>query len=47
MVCGNMEVETAPETFMDDLYDSKEDKVRENFMSYLEVTYDIIRWKQR
>ena len=28
MVCGNMEVESAPETFMDDLYDSKEEKVR-------------------
>ena len=27
MVCGNMEVEATPETFMDDLYDSKEDKV--------------------
>ena len=29
MVCGNMEVEATPETFMDDLYDSKEDKVGE------------------
>ena len=28
MVCGNMEVESAPETFMDGLYDSKEEKVR-------------------
>ena len=27
MVCGNMEVEATPETFMDDLYDNKEEKV--------------------
>ena len=30
MVCGNMEVEATPETFMDDLYDNKEEKVIKN-----------------
>ena len=34
MVCGNMEVESAPETFMDDLYDSKEEKVRNIYYQY-------------
>jgi len=28
MVCGNMEVETVPYSFMNDLYDSKEEKVQ-------------------
>ena len=27
MVCGNMEVEAAPENFMNDLYDNKAEKV--------------------
>ena len=27
MVCGNMEVEAAPETFMDDLYENTEERV--------------------
>ena len=38
MVCGNMEVEAAPETFIDDLYDNKEDKVVLKLIACLTVT---------
>ena len=45
MVCGNMEVESAPETFMDDLYDSKEEKVRniQNNKFQTQILFTIIQ----